>query len=351
MSGIEYLNLQTHTDFMRLCRDLRKQAKQLPLEQTVMIFLMYRPEIAAFTARQKTRKSRMLQLHLDMDMTELMLRYDEPGTRLAVVEECRKILMESLEFLREFLEDANDYKLWALYGVCCHRLVACCVELKHQAQAEQYCVLFHHACRQISRLCSGRITLDEHLKLLIEMYDDTNQIFSDSRDAEKRIRGYRARMRRERVELWWLRLKEQDRFRTMVRSFLAAASDLTENPTPRTLELAMELCIKARDIISNNLNLWGMRTDLIKCWITMGYIWELYENEKGYLKARECYFRAAEASRSYYRQCVRDQSGTYDAVDYLQRCYIYIAEMYEKFSGEKNARKAAKYRSLAEEQE
>ena len=72
MSGIEYLNLQNTVDFMRLCRDLRKQMKQQPLEQTVMIFLMYRPEIAAFTARQKTKKSRMSQLHLDLDMTELL---------------------------------------------------------------------------------------------------------------------------------------------------------------------------------------------------------------------------------------------------------------------------------------
>ena len=56
MSGIEYLNLQNSVDFMRLCRDLRKQMKQQPLEQTVMIFRMYRPEIAAFTARQKTKK-------------------------------------------------------------------------------------------------------------------------------------------------------------------------------------------------------------------------------------------------------------------------------------------------------
>lgn len=351
MSGIEYLNLQNTVDFMRLCRDLRKQMKQQPLEQTVMIFRMYRPEIAAFTARQKTKKSRMSQLHLDLDMTELMLRYDEPGTRPAIVEECRKILMESLDFLWEFLEDANDYNLWALYGICCHRLVACCVELKHQAQAEQYCVLFHHACRQISRLCSGRITQDTHLKLLIEMYNDTDQVFSHSQDTQKRVRGYRAKMRRERVELWRLRLQEQDRFRTMVRSFLTAASDLTQNPTPGTLKLALELCVKAKDIIRNNLNLWGMRTDLIKCWTTMGYIWELHGNAEGYLKARECYIHAADASRSYYRYCVRTDSGTYDAEDYLQRGYIYIAEMYEKFSGEKNARKAAKYRALAEEQE
>ena len=351
MDGIEYLNLQNSVDFMRLCRDLRKQMKQQPLEQTVMIFRMYRPEIAAFTARQKTKKSRMSQLHLDVDMTELMLRYEEPGTRESILEDCRQILMESLEFLQEFLEEANDYNLWALYGICCHRLVACCVELRHQAQAEQYCMLFHHACRQISRLCGGRVTQDAHLKLLIEMYNDTDQLFSHARDTEKRLRGYRAKMRRERLELWWLKLKEQEKLQAAMRAFLSAASDLTENPTPGTLELAMELCVRAKDIINNNLELWGMRNNLVRCWTTMGYIWELRGNAGGYLKARECYIHAADAAKSYYRQCVRTQSGTYDAEDYLQRCYIYIAEMYEKFPGEKNKKKAARYRALAEDLE
>lgn len=350
MSGIEYLNLQTYTDLMRLCRDLRKQAKRQPLEQTVMIYLMYRPEIVAFSARQKTQKSRMTQLLLDMDMTELMLRYDEPGTRLATMEECRRILVDSIEFLHDFLKGADDYNLWGRYGTCCHRLIQCCRELDHQVEAEVYCEQFHHACRQISRLWNGLVTHDEQLELFMQMYDDTVIVFSESMDPENRTRACWAKVRRERIDLWRIKQHEREKLQTMVRTYLSAASDLVRNPTPQTLKQAMVICVKGMGIINNNLNLWGMRPNLIKYWISMGYIWELRGTVEDFRKAKDCYVHAADAAKSYYKHCERTQSGTYDAEEYLQRCYSYIAQMYAKLPGEKNEKKAAKYRRLAKEE-
>jgi hypothetical protein len=83
----------------------------------------------------------------------------------------------------------------------------------------------------------------------------------------------------------------------------------------------------------------------------MGYIWELRGTVEDFRKAKDCYVHAADAAKSYYKHCERTQSGTYDAEEYLQRCYSYIAQMYAKLPGEKNEKKAAKYRRLAKEEE
>lgn len=351
MSGIEYLNLQNHRDLMRVGRDLQRQAKILPRDEALQIFRLCRPEIVAFASGQKLQKSRLTQLQLDMTMTELLLHEDVPYKDQETLEECRQILVDSIEFLHDFLKGADDDNLWGRYGTCCHRLIQCCRELDHQVEAEAYCEQFHHACRQISRLCGGWVSLEEHLRLILQMYEDTEEVYSRQPDPGKRLVGYRAKMRRERFGLWYIRLKEQEKLQNTVRIYLDAAADMTEKPTPGTLKLAMEFCTKAMDIIRNNISLWGMRSYRIKCWITMGYIWELRGTAEDFREAKDCYVHAADAAKSYYHRCVRDKSGTYDAADYLKRCYGYIAEMYEKFPGEKNEKKAARYRALAENQE
>ncbi len=351
MSGIEYLNLQTHRDLMRVCRDLERQARRLPREEALMVFRLCRPEIVAFTAGQKTPKSRLTQLHTDMKMAELLLNYDGPFVDLEGLEECRQILTDCIEFLHEFLKSADDYALWAKFGTCCHMMVDCCVQLNYQAQAETYCEVFHQACRNISRLLNGRVTLDIHLELIVQMYLDTERVFSYRRGPEMQIRACRAKMRRERLELWRIHHKREEKLQNMVSTYLKAANDVIDRRSPDTLKLAMELCEKTMDIIRNNPKLWGMRSDRIKCWITMGYIWELYDTEDACRKAKDCYVHAADAAKSYYIYCERTQSGSYDAEEYLKRSFTYIAEMYAKFPGEKNARKANHYRNLAGVQE
>lgn len=349
MDGVEFLNLRTYVDLKRLVADLKRQARRLPAEEALMAFRLCRPEIVDFVDRMDEYKYRATQLVLDMHMSELLLEAEEPGTRMANLEECRQVLGDCLQFLQDLVKRADDYNLWEQIGICCHRQIICCLELDYPAQAETCCDLFLHSCRKISQLLGGKIIHSTHRRLLQDMYLDTEKVFALSPDPDERLRGCLARMQHTRIEMLMLRNMVEEREREMVKSYQQTARDLIERPTPQTLKQALDYCGKGLRIVRKNLKRAGMRSKQTEYWITMGYIWEQFGSEEAFLKAKDCYVHAADSAKIYLCYCIRTDNEIYDARSSLQRCYIYIAEMCEKLPGEKYARKAAKYRALAED--
>lgn len=341
---IEYLNLSGYADLARIRRDLHRQSLQQPPEQALMVFRMCRPEIVAFVARYGMRRVRLLQLHIDMDMTGLLLRVAGEED----IREARLILLDSVRFLEEAIRDVSDRTLPRYLAMCMHRLAVCSMRLGESGEAEKYCIREYEVCRSISKDYSLPLGGQEELALLFQAYRDLDTMFSAHADREKRYLGYQAQARMRRCRLWRLEMTRREELRNLVNQYMKLGAFCLEGDTPELWAMGLEEYGKALALIGKYRKSWPMRRALPEVCLAMGSLWERYGDTRSLLKAKECYVRGLDAAKVYCRDCGRRGENTVVAQNFLRGCYQALERVCGKLPGEKNVEKAAKYRALAE---
>lgn len=343
MSWLEYLNLRTYADLARVRADLRKLGQTQPLDQALSYYRTYRPEIVAFVRRQNTPKFQIVQTDIDTDMARLLLRKGDPEA----AEEAKDILLDVAEFRAEWLRKADHPTLWLHQAECYHMISQCAYLLGDILRAQTYCSLCHEACREIAKHQPGPMILDEQLDMLCTMYRNMDKLFSDAEETCKIVQGLQARVRLQRCLRWRALREARDRELGLAKELEKLGMEYANGITRYQWDRARECYSKAIAITRCHLKeVYGR--GLVELWLDLGDVWESYGDEKSLLKAKDCYVKGLDAAKWWLGKCIRTESYEVPARVLLQECYEYLAEVCEKLPGEKNARKAEKYRRLAE---
>lgn len=345
MNGIEFLNLESFRDLNRIERELNRQARLQPLDQALAVYRLCRPEIAEFVRKNPQTRARMSQARIDMNMARLLLK--EPGEETAL--EAQPILVEAAKLLHDFLKECEDPNIWRMLAEAFHMQVICGQQLQMPSLAEAYCIAMHRAIRGMAKFSQYPINREDEKELLYQMYQHTDEVFSNHKDPLKRIQGLQARMRLRSHQRWQGEQEQREAQANLATTLYQLARTYHYTLPPRDITRAMAYYNKALAITRSNMKHWAMRRLLVDIWHSMGELMMLEGDEQSLLKAKDYFVNALDAAKSYHQDCLRREDDTTRARANMLACYLALAQVCDKLPGVKNAQKMLKYLRLAEQ--